>query len=73
MGKSYEPIGLSAMDDKTATRPSFLQHHPIADHLVELRDILRLNLMSLRVDMKPGQSYLTSRLKEVQIGHENHA
>jgi hypothetical protein len=28
---------------------------------------------SLRVDTKARQSYLTSRLKEVQIGHENYA
>jgi hypothetical protein len=33
----------------------------------------RLKLMSFRVDIKARQSYLTSRLKEVQIGHENHA
>ena len=29
--------------------------------------------MSLRVDTNAEQSYLTSRLKEVQTGHENHA
>ena len=35
--------------------------------------ILRLRLMSLRVDTEAKQSYLTSRPKEVQIGHENYA
>jgi hypothetical protein len=29
--------------------------------------------VSFRVDIEARQSYLTSRLKEVQIGHENHA
>jgi hypothetical protein len=29
--------------------------------------------MSLSVDIKAEQSYLTSRLKEVQVGDENHA
>jgi hypothetical protein len=33
----------------------------------------RLKLMSFRVEIKARQSYLTSSLKEVQIGHENHA
>ena len=34
---------------------------------------MSLKLMSLRADIKARQSYLTPRLKEVQIGHEDQA
>ena len=72
--------GKSQESDRTVCyeRHTLLQNHGRrktinAGQLWELCGILRLRLMSLRVDTKAKQSYLTSRLKEVQIGHENHA
>ena len=62
------------MDDKYwVAKSEALQGRAEGDQLWELPAILRLELVSLRVDIKVKQSYLTSRPKEVQISHENHA
>ena len=53
------------MNDKHSYRITVVVGHKIQTGY-EMRYFLKLRLMSLRVDTNAEQSYLTSRLKEVQ-------